>query len=289
VLIERFGGGLAGYQKMSFVYGAICLLTMLTPALSLRDASIAHPDKPHTRWFAAVRVVLSDPQYRRLLLVNLLQKIGEGIGYGSFVYFFLYWLDQPLSAVGACVLASTVAQIIAQPLWVAASRRYSRNTCCVASVISYMIMNALWLAVPARVFWPVPVVGFLVGFTAAGLMLTLVAMMSDVAVAQREAADTRFEGLISGIWLAAEKIGFAAGGMLVGLTLGAFGFVESSSGINAVQSHTTRIGIAVAYVGLGTLFYLITLALIIWMRKTNARTDAGPGHVAYPSDVSPCP
>jgi len=82
------------------------------------------------------------------------------------------------------------------------------------------------------------------------------------------------EGLISGIWLATEKIGFAAGGMLVGLTLGAFGFSESIRGLAVVQTHVARIGIAFSYVGLGTMFYLLTLGLVIWMKR-SARTLAG--------------
>ncbi len=267
VLIDWFGGGIAGYEKMALIYGAICLVTMLSPALTLPDRPIARRNDRGTSWSAAARIVLSDRQYRRLLCVNFVQKVSEGVGYGSFAYFFLYWLGQPMSAIGACVLASTVAQILSQPLWVAASRRLSRTVCCVVSLGGYLVTNALWLLVPPHVFWPVPVVGFVAGLFASGLMLMLVAMMSDIAVEQRRSADARFEGLISGIWLATEKIGFAAGGLVVGLTLAAFGFVESSRGIGAVQSHTARIGIAFAYVGLGTLFYLLTLAMVFWMRR----------------------
>ena len=269
VLIERFGGGIGGYEKMSYVYGAICLITMLTPALTLPDPPIVRRDVQKANWHQAVGSVLGDVKYRRLLIVNFVQKISEGIGYGSFAYFFLYWLQQPLSAIGACILASTAAQILAQPLWVAASKRFSRTACCMVSLGGYLSTNILWLAVPPRLFWPVPVVGFLAGLFATGLMLMLVAMMSDIAVERRDAGDSRFEGLIGGMWLAVEKIGFATGGMLVAFTLSAFGFVESSSGAGAVQSQTTRIGIAFAYAGLGSAFYLLTLGLVLWMRKTQ--------------------
>jgi GPH family glycoside/pentoside/hexuronide:cation symporter len=272
VLIERFGGGITGYSRMSVLYGVICLLTMLSPVLLLRERPAAARDGGETGYLAAMRVVLADRGYRRLLLVNFVQKISEGVGYGSFAYFFLYWLDQPMSAIGACVLASTAAQILSQPVWVAASRRISRAGCCMVSLGGYLVSNALWLLVPPRLFWPVPVVGFFAGCFASGLMLMLLAMMSDVAVGQRTTSDTRFEGLISGSWLAVEKIGFAAGGLFVGLTLSAFGFTESVRGLEAVQSSTARIGIAISYVGLGTLFYLLTLVLIIRMRRSPWKT-----------------
>jgi GPH family glycoside/pentoside/hexuronide:cation symporter len=267
VLIEWFGGGIAGYEKMSYVYGLICLVTMLTPALTLRDPPIARRNPQNATFAKAARLVLSDVNYRRLLLVNFVQKMAEGVGYGSFAYFFLYWLHQPLSSIGACILASTVAQIVAQPLWVAASKRFSRTACCSASLGMYLIVNALWLTVPPQLFWPVPVLGFLAGVTVMGFLLMLVAMMTDVAVEKRETGDSRFEGMIGGMWLAIEKIGFAAGGALVALTLAAFGFVESNKGVGAPQSHTTLVGIAVAYVGLTTLFYALTLGLVLWVRK----------------------
>jgi Na+/melibiose symporter-like transporter len=287
VLIERFGGGIVGYARMSYLYGIICLVTMLSPVVMLRDRPVAarkvavrevaaQPMAARRRreldWLTAMRAVLDDRPYRRLLLVNFVQKISEGVGYGSFAYFFLYWLEQPMAAIGACVLASTAAQILSQPVWVAASRRFSRAACCLISLAGYLVSNALWLMVPAKLFWPVPVVGFFAGSFASGLMLMLLAMMSDVAVGQRRTADDRLEGLISGIWLATEKIGFAAGGLLVGLTLGVFGFAESIRGIAAMQSHGARLGIAFSYVGLGTIFYLVTLGLVVWIRKPQCKT-----------------
>jgi Na+/melibiose symporter-like transporter len=272
VVIEHFGGGLTGYARMSYLYGILCLVTMMSPVVMLRDQPPDGRERREFDYLTALRVVLADRAYRRLLLVNFAQKISEGVGYGSFAYFFLYWLDQPMSAIGACVLASTAAQILSQPIWVAASRRFTRVGCCVVSLGGYLVSNALWLMVPPKVFWPVPVVGFFAGCFASGLMLMLLAMMSDVAVGQRVTTDTRFEGLISGIWLATEKIGFAAGGMLVGLTLGAFGFSESVRGLASVQTHVARIGIAFSYVGLGTIFYLSTLGLIIWMRRSAWKT-----------------
>jgi GPH family glycoside/pentoside/hexuronide:cation symporter len=271
VLIERFGGGIGGYGKMSCLYGIVCLVTMLSPAITVRDRPTAVEDRG-IRWLPALRAVLGDRQYRRLLLVNFVQKISEGVGYGSFAYFFLYWLDQPMSAIGACVLASTAAQILSQPVWVAASRRFSRATCCIISLSGYLVSNALWLMVPPGVFWPVPVVGFFAGCFASGLMLMLLAMMSDVAAGRRGSTDARLEGLVSGIWLATEKIGFAAGGLLVGLTLSAFGFAESIRGVAAAQSHGARLGIAFSYAGLGTIFYLLTLGLVLWMRKPPSKT-----------------
>lgn len=267
VLIDRLGGGVSGYRRMALLYGAICLLTMLVPAFTLRDVGPAVATRQRGDWLRAMRTVLADVAYRRLLFANFLQKASEGVGYSSFAYFFLFWLHEPLSAISACVAASTVAQIIVQPLWLKLSRRCSRATFCAIGIGGYLVCNAAWLAAPPGIFWPVPVLGFLNGAFGAGIMLGMVAMMSDIAVQSRDQAGRRDEGVVSGIWLAIEKIGFAAGALLVGTTLSLFGFVSSTAGAAAPQSHTTLLGIAFAYVGLGTFLYLCTICVVLMVGK----------------------
>ena len=112
--------------------------------------------------------------------------------------------------------------------------------------------------------------GFLTGVFGTGLMLSLVAMMSDVAANTGAQSNQRYEGLVSGIWLAVEKVGFAAGALIVGLTLSAFGFVESTSGTAAPQSERALIGIAFAYLGVGSFLYVITLVLVLWVGRSRA-------------------
>jgi GPH family glycoside/pentoside/hexuronide:cation symporter len=287
LFIDLLGGGVRGYRIMAILYGLVCLATMITPALVLREAPRApsRRDRSPGGWQVAARKVLADTGYRRLLLANFLQKASEGVSYGSFAYFFLYWLQQPLSAISACVLCATAAQIVAQPLWVRISRRQSRSACCTLALTGYLCSNACWLFVPPGVFWPVPVLGFVTGLFAAGMLLMLVAMMSDIAVRAGDTVHGGFEGVVAGIWLATEKIGFAAGAGLVGLTLSLFGFVESSGGTSAVQSHRALIGIAISYLGLGSLLYLTTLALIVWVgrpRATDRSTTGIDGSPQFP-------
>jgi GPH family glycoside/pentoside/hexuronide:cation symporter len=279
-LIEHVGGGRAGYQTMAWAYGLACAVTMLAPALMNEPRGAVRERQPGALR-AGLRACWSNRVYRRLLLANLLQKAAEGVGYGSFAYFFLYWLGLPLSSIAACVLASTVAQILAQPFWVRLSRVWSRGQCCTLTVAGYIVVNLGWLLVPTGTFWPVPVLGFLTGAFASGMLLNFVAMMSDVAVRAKESAavDT---GLISGVWLAVEKVGFAAGGMLVGVALGVAGFVPSADGVTA-QSHTVQLGIAFAYVGLGTILYLATLWVVRGVGRSDERSPPPRNPVLKPA------
>jgi Na+/melibiose symporter-like transporter len=84
-------------------------------------------------------------------------------------------------------------------------------------------------------------------------------MMADEIVADGAATGVNREGLYSGIWLAGEKVAFALGALIVGLALGAAGFVESTGGLATEQPRSAVIAIAVVYVGINSLVYLCSL------------------------------
>jgi len=78
-----------------------------------------------------------------------------------------------------------------------------------------------------------------------------------------------YEGVYSGIWLAAEKLAFAAGALIVGAVIGAFGFVESTDGVQLVQSPSAILGIAVTYSGINTLIYLSSILAMLRFERVN--------------------
>jgi Na+/melibiose symporter-like transporter len=84
-------------------------------------------------------------------------------------------------------------------------------------------------------------------------------MLADAIVADGRNTGVNREGLYSGIWLAAEKIAFALGALIVGVMLGAAGFVESTGGVSAEQPQSAVLAIAITYVGINGIVYLLSL------------------------------
>ena len=99
-------------------------------------------------------------------------------------------------------------------------------------------------------------------------------MLADAIVADGAATGVNREGLYSGIWLASEKVGFALGALIVGLMLSAGGFVESTDGIATAEPRSAIIAIAMTYVGINGLVYLLSL-LPAW----RYQRDLGGGAV----------
>ncbi len=254
--VQAVGGGIGGYRTMAWVYGAICLATMLTTVLTTGKIA-AHPgDGERLSLAAQVRLVAANRRYLRLLLVCFAQKLGEGVGYGSFAYFCIYVVHQPLSAIGLVVLASTAGQVMAQPLWLRASRRVSAPTLYTVGVLLWCLNLLLWLLMKdASPLWLIPL-GLQAGSAAGGFLMVTLGMLSNAMAADARETGVNREGVYSGVWLACEKLAFALGALVVGVLIGLFGFVESAGGAGARQTPMAVLGIAITYCGVNMLVYL---------------------------------
>jgi len=253
------GGGLAGYHIMASILGAICLGTMLFTVFATGTARHSEADDQPIGLGLSFRIVWRNKPYCKLLLVGFLQKLGEGLGYGSFAYLCIYVVHQPLSAMGLVVLVATIGQIVCQPLWVILSRRWPRSGVYTVGVLGWVLNLFLWLAMDNRPTWLLIPLGLQAGIAAGALLSATLSMLADAIVADAEATGVNREGLYSGIWLAGEKVAFALGALIVGLMLSAGGFVESTGGIATAEPRSAIVAIAMTYVGINGLVYLLSL------------------------------
>jgi GPH family glycoside/pentoside/hexuronide:cation symporter len=270
-LVQTLGGGLHGYATMSWIYAGICLCTMLSTVAATRGIATAPGDTERASLISRFRMVGANKRYLRLLLVGFGQKVGEGVGYGSFAYFCIYVVHQPLSAIGLVVLASTAGQVLAQPLWLRASRRWSGPTLYSVGVLGWCLNLLLWLAMKDQSpYWLIPL-GLQAGVSAGGFLMVTLGMLSNTMAADAAATGLNREGVYSGAWLAMEKLAFALGALVVGVLLSLFGFKESAGGATIHQSSTAILGIAIIYCGVNMIIYL---GSILAVRQIAAKTPA---------------
>ncbi len=97
---------------------------------------------------------------------------------------------------------------------------------------------------------------------AGGFLMVTLAMLSNTMAADSAETGRNCEGAYSGVWLAAEKLAFALGALIVGEVLGLFGFVESANGEQVTQSSWAITGIAVTYCGINMLIYLASVVAV---------------------------
>jgi len=253
------GGGIAGYHVMAWILGAICLGTMLVTVFATAAARHSEADDQPVSLLFSFEIVWRNKPYCKLLLVGFLQKLGEGLGYGSFAYLCIYVVHQPLSAMGLVVLVATIGQITCQPLWVWLSRRWPRSGVYTVGVLGWVLNLFLWLGMDKQPTWLLIPLGLQAGIAAGALLSATLSMLADAIVADSAGTGVNREGLYSGIWLASEKVAFALGALIVGLMLTLGGFVESTGGTTTAEPRSAVIAIAMTYVGINGLVYLISL------------------------------
>jgi GPH family glycoside/pentoside/hexuronide:cation symporter len=253
------GGGVGGYHAMAAILGTVILLTTLTTVLATARARHRDVDDKPLGLLGGFVLVWRNRSYCRLLSVGFLQKLGEGLGYGSFAYLCIYVVHQPLSAMGLVVLAATVGQIASQPLWVWLSRRWPRVGVYTVGVLGWCLNLLLWLGMDRQPTWLLIPLGLQAGISGGALLSSTLSMLADAINAESETEGVNREGLFSGLWLAAEKLAFALGALIVGLMLGAAGFIETTDGLTIAQPHSAIVAIAITYVGINGLVYISSL------------------------------
>lgn len=260
MLVEHFGGGQPGYEKMALVLAAICPVALLVAFLSVGKSAPQAANTGEDTLNARLRrmtarevvAVLWRPRFRTLFTANLLQLIGSGMGYASLMYFLSYNMGRTdaLSVVGLIVMAACAGIILAQPLWVWVSGRFGKVQGYVVGSLIYSMSYLLWMLI--YLIWPVSgtagvVVAVALSFTAAignsGWAMTSFSMLADIS-----SEDESNAGLYSAAWVATDKIAFALGGtLLVGLILSAFGFDTQAAMAGAPQSDRALLGVALAF------------------------------------------
>jgi GPH family glycoside/pentoside/hexuronide:cation symporter len=258
-VVEALGGGVRGYAAMSWLYGGICVLTMLATVAVSGSMTARVADAVQLSLVQQFRLVSANRRFLRLLLVGASQKVAEGVGYGSFAYFCIYVVEQPLSGIGLVVMSSVAGMVITQPLWLKVLKRLPLTTVYAIGVAGWCLNLVLWLLMKGQSQWWLIPLGLESGFAAGGFLMVTLTMLSNTLAADAAATGLNREGIYSGFWLAAEKLAFALGALIVGVMLGLFGFVESSGGAGVVQTPRAVFGIAFTYCGINMLIYIASV------------------------------
>ena len=269
LLLQYWGGGKPAYQQLSIFLSVISSISLVVaylaassgPKLQEKSASVSLP---------ALVKAFNVPRFTGLLGPVLLQLVGSGLSYASMLYFLNYNLARTDSytQLGVIVLIMTAGIILAQPLWLALSRRFGKRAVYIGATAGYGLNFAVWASFTAAT--PIEY-SYLIAASAAvfnsGWALMSFSLLGDVIAADAEESGEERGGFFSAVWVAADKIGFALGGtLLVGGLLSVFGFSSTNAVAGAAQPLSAHLGIAIAY---GYAPVLLNLLAIIWFVKAG--------------------
>lgn len=283
-LIQRLGGGPAAWQGMALVLGGLLLVSMLATPLGL--GSRVGPDAAQGTsggWLAGLRAARRNRYYLCLTVTQLIQCTALACGYTVLGFLFIYVVGK-IDLILPFILLMATGSFVAQPLWVALSRRLGKQG-------TFLVATLCWAVVTVSWFWvkpggehllTLPLLGALgaqealvilrgigIGITNIGFMLMMLSMLTDAINEGKSIDDTVDEGLLSGIFTAVEKLGFALGPLIAGFALSLSGFQSSSTGI-AQQTPAAITGIVVTFSAIPAVGVVLSLVVFLLMRPKKA-------------------
>lgn len=285
-LVFALGGGAYGWHIMAVSLAAVCLVSMLVPALTLRRVAMLPGGDSPERLLGQLKPVFANKPYMVLLATCFVQNIGQASGYTVLGFVFLYAL-QAIWLVPAFIIVMVIFSGISQPLWLSLSRRWGKPRTYVVSSVLWTLVTITWFfATPGHdILVTLPFIGPLatehvlillraavIGLTNSGFVLLSLSLLTDTVAYQRHHSGVAREGVFSGLFSAAEKLSFAVGPLIAGVVLSLNGFTSSTGGA-AAQSPQAITGILLLYsiIPAGTQ----VLSLLIFSRFKLA--TYGPG------------
>lgn len=273
-VILHFGGGAAGWHAMSWLFGALCLVSMLTTASGLRKVPLIQAGAVAGSLREQLKVVSRNRPFLVLLATSFASNIGQAASYTVIGFVFLY-VVQAIWLIPIFILCMSAASLAAQPLWLWLPRRIGKPR-------AYVLASVVWAAVTVTWLWvgkggadvatlpggqPVNTEHLLIllravviGSVNGGFILLALSMMTDTVDYQRRTQGVANEGVFAGLFSAMEKLAFALGPVIAGIVMSAFGFVSSTGGA-AAQSDSAITGIVLLYSAIPAMLQLAALAI----------------------------
>lgn len=280
-IVQALGGGPDAWRAMALTLGGLALASMLTTPLGLRGR--VAPDASggvSGGWGAGLRAARHNRPYLILVVTQFIQSTAMACGYTVVAFLFIYVVGK-INLLLPFILLMAMGTFASQPLWVAMSRHLGKAATFIAATAGWAVVTVSWFWVQpgGEPFITLPGVGTLgsqealvilrgigIGVTNGGFVLMIFTMLTDAINEGRKVDDTVDEGLLSGIFTAVEKLGFACGPLIAGFTLSLAGFQSSVTGISKQSPEAVR-GIVMAFSAVPATLVVVSLVFFVVARS----------------------
>jgi len=244
---QWLGDGWHGFNRMGMLYGLVCLASMgVTWATVRRTRLITVPRPEGATGKADILALWRNRSFVSLSTTYFFALTAQGMTYTVFGLFFLYVLHDA-GALAIVNVFAAASVLVAQPLTVWLSRRFSKRALFVTGVLGWSLLCLSWItAGPTENGWiaahlgiPAPGIvlmalrGFLWGLFNSMYLLMALSMLTDTIQHDRETTGASRAGVYSGVFSALEKVAFALGPAITGvlLSLGGFAGAKGSGAV----------------------------------------------------------
>jgi GPH family glycoside/pentoside/hexuronide:cation symporter len=252
-VIEWFGGGVAGYQGMSWVLALIVFLAMGATFLLTGDVAFtSRSERGDYRFRNQARLILNNKPFCTFVVAKSLIFIGSASAQGTLLFMGKFVLDRGEMILVGFGVGYTLGVVVSLPIWthLIAKVLDKRNAFRIASIGLGLTMFTWWYATPDESMAIFYSRFFLLGIFSAGGLVSGSAMLPDMMEFDRHRSGVSQEGLYAATFSLIEKIAYTAGPAMLGLLLGAAGFISVEKGqfVEQPESAITAIRAAVSLI-----------------------------------------
>lgn len=268
VLVTAGGGGYTGHTVMAIVIGLFMSVAMIIAVIGTRKAPRTAVPSGQTGLLLAFRTARRNPYFMPLWGAFVLQALANAAALAAVPYLARYIMGNP-GAESILFAALVGPAILVMPVWAWVGKRWDKRSGYVAGSLLYLVGVLGLLGARGLPSGAVTALVALMGIGYAAMQLFPLAMLPDTVSVDEAHSGERRSGMLTGLWTAGETGAFAIGPGIVGLILGAFGFVSSSGGGGTAQSDAALNGIVVALSVLPAVAMALSLFLISRYRLTE--------------------
>ncbi|MCT9826624.1 MFS transporter [Pseudomonas veronii] len=238
LLVDLFGGGRNGYFGMGVSLAAIMSASMLvTFSQSKEPPRRVHAEKITLKQMS--QALITNKAFFVLTVTYVLHMIGGAVISTALAYYVTYILVKDTSLLAGIFLLMFGASVVTIPLFLAIGRKLGKHTsfslCLLISIAAASLFFFLDSSTDVKTAYSA---GFAIGFAEGAIQAYAYAMLADCL----RQGDQRQGALLSGVFIAFERMALASGSLLAGTTLAIAGLVETVDG-TVIQPDSALLGI----------------------------------------------
>lgn len=267
LIVALGGGGRHGYSLMGIVIGVMMASVTMITFWSAREPVRPPIDRPPTA-SQSLAAISSNPSFMMLATAYFIYIAGSGLSGAVLVYFTTYILARGPELLSLIFFVSTGSSIVAIPVWTWFGERAGKlgalMGCFVPALAAPMIFSVVTHDSP---LWLVIAAAAVSGLSAGGIQIFFFSMLADsIRHGGRRTIAIDCSALLTGFFVASEKLGFAAGALFAGLLFDISGLLTTTEG-RVTQPDSAIAGIRLGVTWLPAMLSLGALIVLILYRR----------------------
>lgn len=272
ILLAHWGATRTGHTKVAMLIAVVAVVTTILCVWMIRDAPRpVRPNVPQITVREQWRLTVANRPFIWLLTAKFLYFIVLACSITTFAYFTKHVLKTSDAWLGTFLMLQSLAVVVSQPLWLRIARVAGKKAGFMMAGSAYGLGHlSWWFATPTE---PVALIfarAAFIGIAGGGTFLFMQAMLPDALEFDQLSTGQNRAGVFTGVFVFVEQAAGALAAALIGLLLGAMGYVAATEGRIAAQPAGAVLGI---YLCVSVIPFAVQLASLLAMSRYNLSAD----------------